>query len=241
MKNIFSFKHRVTSYEVDYKNKMRYDMLLQIMQDVAGGSATELGASSDVLLKHDAAWVLSRIYLKINREPLFDEVITINTWPIKPMMTFHPRCFQVLSNDGEVLVEANTIWTILDIKERKISSFDLFSTPFPRDLEEKAILPLPRKIIVDNIDLSEIYYPKYSCIDTNFHVNNTKYVSWMFDLLPLEEIKNMKIVGITLNYVKEIYYNQKVEMGYKKENNSYLFSFVVDNEVCFNGKIDVEG
>lgn len=241
MKNNFSLKHRVTSYEVDLENKMRYDMLFQIMQDVAGGSATELGASSDVLAKNNAAWVLSRIVLKVNRMPLFDENITINTWPIKPMMTFHPRCFQVLSRDGEVLVEANTIWTILDIKERKISSFDLFSTPFPKDLEEKTILPLPRKIVVDGVELNKVCYPRYSCIDTNYHVNNTKYVSWMFDLLPIEEIQNMKIVGVTLNYVKEIYYNQKVEMGYKKENNSYIFSFMVDKEVCFNGKIDVEG
>jgi acyl-ACP thioesterase len=241
MKNEFSKSHIVNSYEVDVNRKLRLDNLFMLMQDVATDAACLLGVGKDDLDKYDIAWVLSRIQIEYLKPIHENDKLVLTTWPCKPLFTFHPRCIVIYDDQGEEVLRANTIWTLLNIKERNISNVDVFEIGFPSDLETKPILPLPKKIDVSKVEYIKMYSPKYSDIDSNHHVNNTKYLTWMMDLLPLEDIINMNIVGVTTNYIHELKYNDEVQLGYVKEGNSYIFAFKKDDEVCFSAKIDIEG
>jgi len=62
----------------------------------------------------------------------------------------------------------------------------------------------------------------------------------MMDLLPIDEIKNMKIKSVITNYIHEIVYGDEVDLCYIKEENSYTFAFKKENEVCFSAYLEVE-
>lgn len=240
MKNEFNKKHIVNSYEVDYNRSLRLDNLFMLMQDVATIAANELGVGKDKLDKYDSAWVLSRIQINIKDSILENDEMSLTTWPCKPMFTFHPRCITINDEKGNVIVEAVTIWTILDLKNRSLANLDLFELGFPTDLEIKPILPLPKKIDTSKVEFIKKYTPRYSDIDVNNHVNNTKYITWMLDLLPFEEVRNMKIKSITTNYIHEVVYGDEVDLCYIKEGNTYTFAFKKNDEVCFSAFIEVE-
>lgn len=241
MNHIYKCMHEVNSYQVDFKDKMKVSSIFQIMQDAAGEGASLLGVGKEVLMSNDIAWILSRIELKIYKHPKHKDKFQINTWPNKPMMMFHPRSFRMYDDDHNVVMEANTIWTLLDLNKRNIVTSDLHEFNFPTDLEVKPILPLPSKINVSSVVCDKEYEVKYSDLDCNLHVNNTKYIEWMFDMIPFVEIKDMEIESITTNYLKEIRLGDKVNLGYNKEGNVYTFAFKVNDEVCFSSKLVVKG
>jgi acyl-ACP thioesterase len=239
-KNVFTQTHLCNTYEVDFKKELRPNNIFMLLQEAATRAANALGVGQDNLDPYHTAWVLSRVQVNIKRIPTEFENVRINTWPIKPMFTFHPRNFEVLSENNEVLMEANTIWTLLDLKERNISNIDIHKLGFPTDLEEKSILPLPKKIDVSKVEYKKVYYPLYSDLDINNHVNNTRYVAWMMDMLSLSEIEEIRVTSITTNYIHELKYNDEVHLGYYKDENSYTFAFKKDEEVCFSAKVEFE-
>lgn len=240
MKNEFIFKHTINTYEVDFKKDIKLNSLFMLLQEAATRAAMALGVGQSELEPLNTAWVLSRVQVNLKKIPVEFDEITILTWPVKPMFSFHPRCFQILDKEDNVIGEVNTIWTLLDLKERNISKVDLFSLGFPNDLEERPIIPSPRKIDTSKVELIKKYYPLYSDLDVNNHVNNTKYISWMMDLLPMDEIKNMKVKSITTNYIHELKYKDEVKLCYIKEENVYTFAFKKSDEVCFSAIIEIE-
>lgn len=240
MKNEFSKSHIVNSYEIDSNRKLRLDNLFMLMQDVATTAANILNVGKDDLDKFDIAWVLSRIQIEIDKSIYENDKLVLSTWPCKPLFSFHPRCIVIYDDQGEVILKANTIWTLLNIKERSLANNDIFELGFPTDLEAKPILPLPKKIDTSKVEYIKTYSPKYSDIDSNNHVNNTKYITWMMDLLPIDEINSFNIKSVTTNYIHEVVYGDKIDLCYIKEDDSYTFAFKKNGEVCFSAKLDVE-
>ena len=240
MKNEFSKSHIVNSYEVDCKRKLRLDHLFMLMQDVATEAATILGVGQESLNSFDIAWVLSRIQIELSKPIYENDKLVLNTWPCKPLFSFHPRCITICDESGDVILKSNTIWTLLNIKERNLANNDIFELGFPSDLESKPILPLPKKIDTTKVEYIKEYSPKYSDIDSNNHVNNTKYITWIMDLLPLDEVNSFDIKSVTTNYIQEVVYGDIINLGYIKEENSYTCAVKRTEEFCFSAKIEIE-
>ena len=52
------------------------------LQEAAGHHADDLGVSLRRLQEEDQAWVLSHLHLELDRPPVRDETVTIETWPL---------------------------------------------------------------------------------------------------------------------------------------------------------------
>ena len=46
----------------------------------------------------------------------------------------------------------------------------------------------------------KIFNVRYSDIDTNGHVNNSKYVSWIIETVPLEIVLNYTLKNLKMDY-----------------------------------------
>jgi hypothetical protein len=66
--------------------------------------------------------------------------IVIETWPEKPIKFLFPRHFLVLDASGGTLLEANSIWSVVDRAERKAVVPALAGLTVPKI--ERASLPL---------------------------------------------------------------------------------------------------
>lgn len=121
-------------------------------------------------------WVLSRLKIEIIKFPRWRDCITIQTWSNGLSGLFAIRNFQVLSETGEVLINAISSWLMVNTQSRRLVRADDFMHDFPV-LYEQLFDQNPDKIEQLNSALGFIASNvEYNEIDMNYHVNNVSYI-----------------------------------------------------------------
>ncbi|MDI3534862.1 MAG: hypothetical protein PWQ82_1227 [Thermosediminibacterales bacterium] len=203
--------YRIHSYEVDYKKKALITSLMNYLDDIAILQSEELGVGLEYLTKNNIAWVLYKWDVKINQYPVYNENVKVRTAAESFNKFYAYRWFEVLNQNGDKLVTANSIWLLINTKKRKpIRIFkNLYDTYGVEDkkntLEIMDIQPLT------SIDVQKEFDVRYSDIDTNGHVNNVKYITWAMESVPVAILSNYSITGIKVTYKKETKYGDTVK------------------------------
>jgi acyl-ACP thioesterase len=69
-------------------------------------------------------------------------------------------------------------------------------------------------------------------------MNNTHYPDMLCDHMPLEDVR--KISGISLSYVREAAYGDRITVtGAKREDGYYFRTFNEAGEVCLEAQIQI--
>ena len=77
----------------------------------------------------------------------------------------------------------------------------------------------------------------YSELDLNGHVNNTRYLNWIDDLLPDTYHKKGSIRSIQLNFQKEIQADTRVTLAERIEGPSFSVAGILPNgNLAFQAK-----
>jgi len=183
---------------------MSWAELLRFTSDAAGEDFTFRDMPWTFLMERNLVFVVSRVSFHILKMPVHDQNITLRTWEEAPQGPLFVRRFQITdTHSGEVLINASTIWTLLDVASRKIipsKAFDLRTVP-TLSTDYDGIKPGK---ITSPENMSQIGTHKvvFSDMDANGHVNNSKYINFAIDNLP-EEYQNKKYTDMRLNYSKE--------------------------------------
>mgnify|MGYP002732330082 CR=1 FL=1 len=114
-----SFRFHIESYVCDFMGKATLPVLGNFMLQAATIHAQERGFGFDDLQKDNAAWVLSRISIRIEEYPNHDETITVETWVEDVSRSFTQRCFSFIDSQGRVFGDARSIWAAIDIRTRR--------------------------------------------------------------------------------------------------------------------------
>lgn len=182
---MYFFDSRVRYSEIGEDKKMTLNSLLNYFQDCTTFHSASLGRGMDILEKTGCAWVLSSWQVCINRFPTLGENIRVCTWPYEFRGFYGSRNFRMLTEQGEVLAYANSLWSFIDVKTgrpTRITPEEAQAYP----LEEKLdMVYAPRKIPVPKeMEKVDEYEVKKHHLDTNHHVNNVQYVRMAQDYLP---------------------------------------------------------
>ena len=227
-------KYLVDTGCVDQNKKLRLSNLFLMFQESAEEHSEILGIGHDKTTFAGRKWVITRYSLKINRMPKFEENINVYTYPGKPNPFFLYRHFYVTDENGNLLVVASSIWTILDAKTNKIVSnpFDVNIPGESKDFE----LELPKKINDDAFNKVKEHQIEYSDIDLNGHVNNIKYIELIQNIHDTEFYKNNEIDTFVINYFSEIKEKENVSLFVNK-GETEVIKGSVDNRDCFKAII----
>ena len=203
--SLFKQNYHVDLRDVDFAKKLRLSTLFSYFQDIASLAAENLGCGIGTLEKtFGVAWILTRIRVDIIRFPVWDEDITIETWPLEPSKIEFDRDFFVKDAEGNIIIRAVSKWVIMDIKERKLKRSDAIGIRYPENRTERAIEGKLGKLKdFGNLEMAYNKVIGYSDIDFNGHLNNSKYVDYIMDCLSFEEHKNHSIRTIDLNFIQE--------------------------------------
>jgi len=203
--SLFSKTYHIDLRDVDFTKKLKLSNLFSYFQDIASQAAEVLGYGIETLEeKFGVAWVVTRIRVEIIRLPVWDEEITIETWPLDPGKVEFDRDYLVKDANGNVIIRAVSKWVIMDIKERKLKRSELIGIQYPESRTERAIEGRLGKL--KDFGQLEAAYDKvigYSDIDFNGHLNNSKYVDYIMDCFPVEDHKNYSIQVIDINFLQE--------------------------------------
>lgn len=202
---IFSEKHTVESYLCDRSDHLQLWGAARLMQEVAEHHTTVTHIGFHDLMSQGKAWVLCRMYYRINQMPQVDEHIILNTWSRGTDTVFALREYTITDEKGNVYVAASSSWALIDFDKRKACRLSNLMDNYehhPQFATEKQTL----KRIPINKDATRntlaTFQVQNSMLDHTNHVNNAEYVKWVIDQIPEEVVWN-KIKGFEIDYISE--------------------------------------
>ena len=179
----YSQTFTLTDLDVDCFCKLKLSSLLFYAQEVAGKHSALLGADYDTLAQKKLFWAVTRHKVQITRLPSLGETITVETWPMPTTRVAFPRAMAAYDSQGNELFRSISIWVLMDLENRSMvlpgnSGVDV------RGLLTGNELSVPHSILPKALCNSTQRTVTYSCLDRNGHMNNTRYLDWVADLLP---------------------------------------------------------
>lgn len=202
---IFTQKHRLRSPEVDLYGRWRASDIFLVMQELAGGHSLQLGCHMKDLMPRGITWVLSRVHMQMNMYPQLGEEVILKTWTGGVQRVIFPRFFVFERPDGTVLGSAHTLWLLLDLDKRRMVGADALGVDYPSDKNIPAPAAAPVKLTAP-AQLEHMMYrrARYSDLDINRHMNNTRYIEWICDLFASDAYVDQALSSLTINYTHEI-------------------------------------
>jgi medium-chain acyl-[acyl-carrier-protein] hydrolase len=209
--------YEILCFYTDHTDKLSPQSLIGLFQDAATNQSKFLGVDYDYMQAHDMIWVLLKYNLTINRLPSFKEKIKIITYPMYYERFYVYRKFEVYDEKENLIAFAFSTWTIVDVKTKNLCKIteDLikaYGFTNKDSFYEKIHFNNIEKIKkTDSADVSINQFKiRYMDIDHNQHVNNTKYLGWAIETVPMDIISSSHLSHVDIIYRKEIQYGQSV-------------------------------
>ncbi len=203
---MFTFESVVRFSEVDTDGYLGLKGILNYFQDCSELQSDSLdNGFVKVHLEHHF-WVLNSWQIQIKKKPKLGDKIFAGTAPHQFRSFEGQRNFFILDENKEVLVNANSIWTFLDMETLRPVKVD------DEQLKKYALDPpyemdyAPRKIDIRKIEeaaytkICEIEVKDYM-LDMNKHVNNAWYVIATTEYVP----KDFEYNQVRVDYRKAAY------------------------------------
>ncbi len=153
--------------------------IARILEQAAAEHAAALGVGIGELRKSGHAWMLTQLGLRARRWPDPGEALEVLTWPSRRTAGARAwREFEVLSGSGEPLVEAASVWLVVDLERRRPVRLPrlLYALDYPDKHTSVRFAPLPEP----PADHPRVFHLKVEPedLDINNHVNNVTWLEW---------------------------------------------------------------
>lgn len=201
---------------------IKMSSLFLMLQDIAADHVEELGYGRDVVVGNGMIWVVSNQAAEIKRLPRIGEEIVIRTWAEKPKMMFFPRRYQVLSKDGDTIIEAGAMWALIDIKNRKVISPKAKGVDIGYCANEDSEILHLKPHAIPTTEQCNFTIP-HSFIDSNGHMNNAKYFD-IADIVLGEAAEGRAPKRVIARYSKEAFENDVLTVSWGAEDLNYYLS-----------------
>ncbi len=184
MRGVSSFK--VRTYECGADGYATLPTICNYLQEAASVNAEDLGFSKSDFESagENISWVLTKLVVKMDRYPKWEDVVTVETFPRGGRKIVAWRDFEVKDSSGARLGVASSEWMLIDLATRKIVSVpeSVFAAADPGDEPLLGPAPFSRfRFPESGPSASCAFRAQKSHIDLNGHVNNVHYVEWMLE------------------------------------------------------------
>ena len=227
--DIFEKPVQLKAAHVDMFRRLRLSSMFSMLQEAAIEHTILLGCPREKTLDRGLLWVVSHHQAHIHRLPVYDEHLTLRTWPGRTMHLFFPRYCRLVDSQGKPVVETSSLWVLMDAKERKIAFPEKYDIEIPGE-ETGDEIPLPKRFQVRNTNQSAGITIPPSLVDMNGHLNNARYIDIVQDLLPFEWYQK-EIREICVEYVSEVRLGQELLIRYAADQDRIFIAGETDRTV----------
>lgn len=223
---MYSEKFKIRYSHLSPTGKTGFLSLLNFFQDVATGHTSGTRYSMHNLYALKRAWILISMNVEVLRYPELDEEITVYTYPQCYDRIYGNRCYKIEDANGNVLAKCSSVWAFMDTETKRVTKvFEDFSELFTCHSEHDLEFIRREPQIGECQKSSRITVGKRE-IDTNYHVNNVKLVSFAMEALPIDaEIKKAEIY-----YRSAIYEGETIDVLSCNEENTIGVKLCGDDE-----------
>jgi medium-chain acyl-[acyl-carrier-protein] hydrolase len=205
MSNTREEKFRLYTDDVDHADKLTPAAAFNYFQEVAENHADELGMGRADMAAAGQTWILSRMSAILDRRAGRGSEIQVRTWPRGTDRLFAIRDYEMKDEADLIVARGRSAWLILDLTTLRPRRPETLTEGIPKN-EGKDALADGAQGLPERKDLVEVgrRTAAYSDIDYNGHVNNARYVQWIQDALPAEEIEAADRLRLDINYLSEV-------------------------------------
>lgn len=183
MEPIYEQSFFVDDSRVDCRGYLKPSQLLFFIQQTSGEHSTALSVGYEELAKRRLFWAVTRHRVQITRWPQSGETIRVETWPMPATRVAYPRSTVAYDEKGRECFRSMSLWVLMDLDTRNMI------------LPGKSEILVPGTVRGGELSVPGALVPKvlageehrrvcYTDLDRNGHMNNTRYMDWVADLLP---------------------------------------------------------
>jgi acyl-ACP thioesterase len=217
--DIFSEKVPVRFGNIDRSDTLTLSATFDFFQEAAISHAEILGVGRDAMKRTGMVWVLSRIGVFMERRPRFGEMVTVRSWPRGSHKLFAVRDYDIRDAEDRPVVRGRSGWLILDIEKRRPLRPQMAMQSLPLN---SGVDSLPGAGMGNEVPAGLIARPDanvritrnacYSDIDYNGHMNNTRYIQWIQDMLDPKILESARQIRLDINYLSEVKPGEAVDL-----------------------------
>ncbi len=197
---ICSETYKIASFMLNLQGRAGPFSIVNLIQDIGWLHAIRLG----IRQPKNLGWVFTRQVLTLQRYPVWHEELTIRTWLRAPGKDpFLYRDYELFIGEQKI-GQCTSTFAVMDLQLRKLAPQDWSQYP---DVwrHEACLTAKPGKIElpVDVKDLI-VLQVRNSDIDSNNHVNNTRYAQWILDAVPIQLLRSpIQVSKYEINFLAE--------------------------------------
>ena len=211
MEPLYSQNFEINDHFVDCFGRMTPASILMLIQEVAGKHCVALSVDYDTLARQGMFWAVTRHRVQIERLPQLGETIRVETWPMPTTKVAYPRSVVAYDTAGNECFRAISLWVLMNLDTRSMilpgkSGISVIGSL--RGLE----LPSPGSLALMDHTQTRQRQVCFTDLDRNGHMNNTRYLDWVSDLLPSAFHQGHEVKEFTICYHAEAREGQVLEL-----------------------------
>ena len=221
MEPIYKHQFTVSEIHVDRFGRVKPSVLLYFVQEAAGQHCALLAVDHDTLSHKHLFWAVTRNRVQITRLPRLGEKVFVETWPMPTTRVAYPRSVVAYDEKGMELFRSISLWVLMDDRTRAMilpgkSGITVDGTLTGTELT------VPRAIATRPMGGFKVCNVGYSLLDRNGHMNNTRYMDWVDDLLDSEFHREHPAQEFTVCYLNEAREGDEITLSYELSDGPVL-------------------
>ena len=200
----YQMKMKIPFDMADMNGHIKLPDVILLSLQVSGMQSIELGVSDKTILEdYNLVWIITDYDIEVVRLPRFAEEITIETEALSYNRLFCYRRFTIYDESGQELIHMMVTFVLMDRDSRKVHAVEPeIVAPYQSDFDKKLIRGPKYESLEE--PFSKDYHVRFYDLDMNGHVNNSKYLDWIFEVMGADFLTQYIPKKINLKYVKEV-------------------------------------
>lgn len=232
MNNSFIKEFSISSFDLNPKGQARLTTMANFFQEMAYHHANQLGFGYDDMKEKQTFWVLSRMRIRINQYPVWDDKVMVETWHRGMEGIFGLRDFRLENNTGDLMGMASTAWLILDSRTRR--PVRLVDDVLQDSIGDDSVFTegLEKIALPDNMIMLSRHKVLFSDLDIMGHVNNVKYMEWCIDTVITKDQNDREIQELEINFTREALIGDEIEIcgALNQNSDSYFLARRIEDD-----------
>lgn len=221
----FCSEYPIGYYDIDINGKINVINLLENMQEVSSLQSETLGVGLEYMSKLGMGWILMAAKAKFITIPKYGEQLKYYTWSNGKDGLYTHRQFEIRNSNNETIIACTTKWIQYSLeRKRPVRISDELIEKYnciPDTVISNEILKIED---VGEKVLSYTKSVKYIDVDTNNHMNNTKYLKYAIEAMGFDFLNTHQIQEYRVEYIHEAKYNDEIEINvYKVNEKEYKY------------------
>ena len=200
----YQMKMKIPFDMADMNGHIKLPDVILLSLQVSGMQSIELGVSDKSILEYyNLVWIITEYDIEVVRLPRFAEEITIETEALSYNRLFCYRRFTIYDEAGQEIIRMLATFVLMDRDSRKVHAVEPeIVAPYQSDFDKKLIRGPKYESLEE--PFSKDYHVRFYDLDMNGHVNNSKYLDWIFEVMGADFLTQYIPKKINLKYVKEV-------------------------------------